>query len=110
MASPPSCQFVGHVAPLEAEVGNPLVQRASPESCHPPMTDSRAPCELPAKWRPLPKGSSMIQLALSWCLASKSDTARSALGSHELITCPPSPLYASMRSASDERSIDFEYV
>ena len=34
---PLNCQFVGQVPPLAIETGNPLVQRAKPDSCHPPI-------------------------------------------------------------------------
>jgi len=43
VANPDSSQFVGHWRPLETPIGNPLVHRASPESCHPPISASATP-------------------------------------------------------------------
>src|SRR5207248_8456850 len=88
----------------------PILCRNSPDNCQPPITASRNPCALGAKARPFPNGSSAIQLALNWCVASKSDTARNALGSQELMICPLNPPHCPMRSASELMSMDFENV
>src|SRR5206468_12324188 len=69
-ACPPSCQFVGHWKPLDTLNGKAEVQRYRPEICHPPMIASKAPPAFLPRDLPLPKGSSMIQLALNWCVAS----------------------------------------
>src|SRR6202035_2971106 len=36
-----NCQSVGQALPLPMLTGNPVVQRAKPESCHPPITASK---------------------------------------------------------------------
>src|SRR5580704_1382474 len=63
-AIPCSSQSVGQKLPLSTVKGKPLVQRARPESCQPPMNASAVPPALAAKCLPLPKGRSTIQLAL----------------------------------------------
>src|ERR1700687_556307 len=62
-AKPDSSQLVGYCAPLLGAIGKPLVQRARPESCQPPMTASTPLLALVAIQRPFPNGSSQIQLA-----------------------------------------------
>src|ERR1700722_10064980 len=110
VAAPDSCQFVGHCAPLDTLNGKPLVQRARPVSCHPPMTPSAKPWALPPNRLPWPKGSSHTQLAFTWRGVSKSDTPRVAVGFQGLMIWLPSPPSALIRLASEEMSIDFEYV
>jgi hypothetical protein len=58
-------QSVGQRCPPSTLKGNPLVQRAIPESCQFPMKALATPLALLAKARPLPKGSSATQLRLS---------------------------------------------
>src|SRR6267143_775093 len=73
-------QSVGQRWPPSTLKGNPLVQRATPEVCQPPMKASNRPLALPASARPLPTGSSAIQLRLNWWVTSKSETARARFG------------------------------
>src|SRR5690348_12219964 len=110
MAAPPNCQFVGQVLPLKMVTGNPLVQRAKPESCQPPIMASSTPPASRASSLPLPKGICQIQFRLNWCRASKSETPRNWFGSQELIMFPLNPPHSETRSAEDERSMDLENV
>src|SRR5258708_39939513 len=99
-----------HCALLPPQSGTPLGPGARPKSANPPMNAARARFASLPIHLPLPKGNSAIQLALIWCLRSKSEAARRELGSQALITWPPSPPSSVIRFASDEMSIDFENV
>src|SRR6266853_840295 len=58
-------QLVGQRCPPSMLNGKPLVQRASPVNCQPPINASTAFPELCAKARPLPTGKSTIQFAFT---------------------------------------------
>src|SRR5229473_1064986 len=110
---PCSSQFVGQKFPLSTVKGKPLVQRAKPESCQPPITASATPPALPAKRLPLPNGSSTSQLALIWWVVSKSETPRRPLGSKAFTRrVPGAPTLqhdAQLRRVAEEvMSIDLE--
>src|ERR1700720_2595518 len=95
--------------------GNPLVHRAPPEVCQPPMNAFNTPLALPASARPLPTGSSAIQLRLNWWVVSKSETARARFGEKALaMRVPTRPMFwypyteNPTRDAADVMSMDFE--
>src|SRR5229473_7066694 len=112
-AIPCSSQLVGQKFPLSTVKGKPLVQRAKPESCQPPMIASEMPEALSAKCLPLPNGNSTIQLALIWWVVSKSETPRRPLGSKAFTRrVPGAPTLqhdAQLRRVAEEvMSIDLE--
>src|ERR1700676_3635152 len=76
VALPPNCQLVGQVLPFEILMGNPLVQRAKPESCQPPMMALANPLTPLAIAFPLPKGSSRMKFVFNWGVVAKSETPR----------------------------------
>src|SRR5271157_4246526 len=86
VAAEGSSQFVGNDVKVSMVVGKPLVQRARPDHCQPPIIPFSNLPEVAAKLLPRPKGSSYTQLVLNWWVVSKSDTARSWPGDHELMT------------------------
>src|SRR5467141_2644124 len=59
-------QSVGQRWPPSTLKGNPLVQRASPETCQSPIRAFTTPFALRATARPLPIGRSAIQLRFIW--------------------------------------------
>src|ERR1700694_3236821 len=59
-----NCQFVGQALPLRILTGNPVVQRARPDNCQPPIIASSDLLASRPIHLPLPKGNSTIQLAL----------------------------------------------
>src|SRR5438270_11620360 len=109
---PSSSKLVAQPKPAPTVKGNPLVQRARPLNPQPPSTASTIPCDPPPQRRPFPKGSSQTQLALTWCLVSKSETARHRLGLQALITwlLNAMPLLSKplTRSALEPTSMDLE--
>src|SRR5215472_7116422 len=112
---PCSSQFVGQKLPLSTVNGKPLVQRANPESCHPPTSASRADPALAAKLLPLPIGSSAIQLRLIWWVVSKSEIPRRPFGSKAFTRrVPGAPRLQhdahDRRVAEEVMSIEREYV
>ena len=50
--------------------GKPLVQRAKPDSCQPPITASTKPCASCASHLPRPNGISAIKFMLIWWVKS----------------------------------------
>src|SRR6267378_6280164 len=65
-AMPVRNQSVGQRWPPSTLKGNPLVQRATPLISHPPMKPFTTPLALRARARPLPIGSSALQLRFIW--------------------------------------------
>src|ERR1700730_937616 len=108
---PSSSKLLDQPKPAPTVKGNPLVQRARPLNPQPPRTASTIPCDPAPQRRPFPKGSSHTQLALTWCLVSKSETARQRLGLQALITwlLNAMPLLSNpfTRSALEPTSMDF---
>src|SRR5215510_11012090 len=115
VAIPCSSQSVGQKLPLSTVKGKPLVHRAKPDNCQPPMNAFRRPPTLPANCLPLPNGNSAIQFALIWWVVSKSETARRPPGSNAFTKrLPGAPTFTlelkPSRVALEVMSIDFEKV
>ena len=66
VALPCRFQLVGHVRPLTALAGNPVLKRITLETCHPPISALTKPDEPAPQRRPCPKGSSHVKYPLNW--------------------------------------------
>src|SRR5690349_24155987 len=97
-----SSQLVGQREPLSTAYGSPLVQRTIPLKPQLPTMAFTIPPLLPSQRLPWPVGRSHTQLALIWCVMSKSETPRSCAGIQLLMICALlSPPEVERRSACE---------